>query len=261
MKTKLIIYSLGIALTTTTAAFAQSPSPSGDAIPVTVDNFIRAETDRYFSVPINKVGIGKFYHDREVGAVDKRLVIRGNRDTLYSTATFDLDAGPVTVKLPEAGKRFRSMIVITEDQYMPAVYYKSGAYVFTKEQIGTRYLLLGIRTFFNPNDRKDLEEVHALQDAVKTEQPGGPGKFEVPNWDPVSQKAIRDPLVALYATLPNQNRMFGTKENVDPIRRLIGAAGGWGRQPGKGCHLRQCHPRQERWRDSLSADGSRQRAS
>jgi hypothetical protein len=217
------------------AALALSSAAwAADPVPVTIDNFIRAETDKYFGVPVKMAGgIARFYHDREAAPVDRQLVVRGNRDTLYSTAVFDLDAGPVTVTLPDAGQRFRSMIVITEDQYMPGVYYKAGDYTFTREQIGTRYVLLGIRTFFDPNDAKDIETAHRLQDAVKIKQPGGPGKFEVPNWDPVSQQKIRDPLVALYATLPDQNRMFGTKEQVDPIRRLIGAAGGWGGNPEK----------------------------
>jgi len=43
-----------------------------------------------------------------VAWVDDRIVIRLNRDTLYSSAVFDLDAGPVTITLPEAGQRFRS---------------------------------------------------------------------------------------------------------------------------------------------------------
>ena len=43
-------------------------------------------------------------------------VKRGNRDTLYSVGVFDLDAGPVTISLPDAGKRFMTMIVIDEDQ-------------------------------------------------------------------------------------------------------------------------------------------------
>jgi hypothetical protein len=36
-----------------------------------------------------------------------------NRDTLYGGALFDLDAGPVTVTLPDSGKRFMSMQITT----------------------------------------------------------------------------------------------------------------------------------------------------
>jgi hypothetical protein len=67
---------------------------------------------------------------------------------------------------------------------------------------------------------------------VKVEQ-ARPGVFVTPNWDPVSQKKVRDALLVLYSMLPDQNRMFGTKEEVDPIRHLIGAAGGLGGNPEK----------------------------
>ena len=46
-----------------------------------------------------------------------------NRDTLYSAAVFDLEAGPVTINLPDAGDRFMSIQLINEDQYsLPAIY-------------------------------------------------------------------------------------------------------------------------------------------
>ena len=59
-------------------------------------------------------------------AIDQQTVIRLNRDTLYSPGVFDLDAGPVTITLPDAGKRFMSMQVINEDQYTPEVVYGAG---------------------------------------------------------------------------------------------------------------------------------------
>jgi len=148
---------------------------------------------------------------------------------VYSAAVFDLDAGPVTVTLPDAGKRFMSMIVIDEDQYTPAVYY-GGSHNFTKQQIGTRYLMLALRTFVDPNDPEDIKKVHALQDTVKVSQQS-PGTFKIPKWDPVSHQKVKDALLVLYATVPDQNRMFGTREQVDPVRRLIGSAGGWGGNP------------------------------
>ena len=38
-------------------------------------------------------GAGKFHHIREVVPIDHQTVIRANRDTLYSSGVFDLDAG------------------------------------------------------------------------------------------------------------------------------------------------------------------------
>src|SRR5689334_575236 len=158
---------------TSCEVFAQSTTST---IPVTADNFTRAETDTYFANIVKQAGgTGKFFHRRDIEPVDNQIVIRGNRDTVYSAAVFDLDAGPVSVTLPEAGKRFRSMIVITQDQYTPAVVYEAGRYTYTRDQIGTRYLMLALRTLVDPNDPKDLARVHALQDATRIEQPGGPG--------------------------------------------------------------------------------------
>ncbi len=41
-------------------ASAQSQSSSGNAIPVTVDNFRRAETDMYFALFASQGGFGRF---------------------------------------------------------------------------------------------------------------------------------------------------------------------------------------------------------
>jgi hypothetical protein len=214
-------------------AQSEAPSPVGDAVPVTTDNFIRAESDLYFGGVVKDAGgVGKFFHNREPTPLDKQIVIRMNRDTLYSGALFDLDAGPVTITLPDAGKRFMSMQVISEDHYTPAVIYAAGNHTLSKEQIGTRYVVTAIRTLVDPNDPKDVEQVHALQDAIKVSQ-ASPGRFEVPNWDQASQRKVRDALLALGSTLPDSKRMFGAKGQVDPVRRLVGAATAWGGNPEK----------------------------
>ena len=144
---------------------AQSP---GSAIAVTPDNFPRAESDLYFSGVVRNGGFGKFDHTREPAPLDKQTVIRLNRDTLYSAAVFDLDAGPVTITLPDAGQRFMSLQVIDEDQYTHGVYYGGGQHLLTREEIGTRYVVTGVRTLVDPADPNDLREVHALQDAIRS---------------------------------------------------------------------------------------------
>jgi len=123
--------------------------------------------------------------------------------------------------------------VISEDHYVPAVIYTPGAHTLTREQVGTRYVVAGIRILVDPNDPKDVAAVHALQDAIKASQPGGPGKFEVPNWDPVSQKKVRDALLVLSSTSSGFGGAFGKKGEVDPVARLMGAAAGWGGNPDK----------------------------
>jgi hypothetical protein len=84
VKTKLLIYSLGISIAVAIALEEQSPSPSasGSTIPVTADNFTRAETDTYFANIVKEAGgPGTFFHRREIEPSDKQIVIRGNRDT------------------------------------------------------------------------------------------------------------------------------------------------------------------------------------
>jgi hypothetical protein len=95
--------------------------------------------------------------------------------------------GPVIITLPDAGKRFMSMQVIDEDQYTYAVYYGAGPYTVTREEIGTRYGLLGIRILVNPQNLQDMKQVHALQVAIRVEHKSS-GNFEVQNFDPISQK-------------------------------------------------------------------------
>ncbi len=233
---------------------ASAQSPAGSAMPVTVDNFTRAESDLYFGGLLKDSGsIGKFLHRREPARIDNQTVIRLNRDTLYSSAVFDLDAGPVTITLPDAGKRFMSMQVINEDHYVPQVVYGAGNYTLTKGKVGTRNVATAIRTLVDPANPKDIDQVHALQDGIKVNQKAA-GKFEAPNWDQASQKKVRDALLVLASTIPDFRKAFGTKSEVDPIRHLIGTAAGWGRQSGQGRNLSQHHAGKERRYDGLQAE-------
>jgi len=204
---------LSITLAATSSAHAQSPS--GNAIPVTVDNFVRAESDLYMGNMVKEGGLGKLHHRREPARIDDQIVIRLNRDTLYSSGVFDLDAEPVMITMPDAGKRFMSLQIISEDHYVPAVIYKPGSYTFTKDDVGTRYMMTAFRVLIDPNDAEDVTKVHALQDAIKVKQPGGPGKLEE-----ASQKKVRDALLMLAETLPDTKGMFGKKGEVDPVDRV-----------------------------------------
>jgi hypothetical protein len=145
---------------------------------------------------------------------------------------FDLEAGPVTITMPDAGKRFMSLMIINEDHYAPSVTYDSGPHTFTKDKVGTRYMAAAIRTLVDPADPKDLEQVHALQDAIKVSQEAV-GAFEAPKWDPVSQKKVRDALLVLASTTAGFKNAFGPEGKVDPIKHLIGTAAGWGGNPDK----------------------------
>ncbi len=198
---------------------------------VTADNFSRAETDLYFASAANEAGgVGKFLHRRHVMPVDKQTVVRANRDTLYSSAVFDLDAGPVTVTLPDPGDRFMSMMVIDEDQYAAGVVYGKGRYTYTKDRLSTRYIMIAVRTLVNPTDPEDLRKARALQDAILVGQ-SGHGSLELPEWDTASERRVREALLALGTTVTDSRKMFGARNEVDPVRHLIGSAMAWGGNP------------------------------
>jgi hypothetical protein len=198
---------------------------------VSPDDFGRAESDLYFGNIVRDGSLGVVRHFRELSPVDQQLVIRQNRDTLYSVGVFDLDAGPVTFTLPDSAGRFMSLQVITEDHYVPTVVYAPAELTITRADAGTRYIAAAFRTLVDPGDPADIAEVHALQDAIVVAQPGGPGSFAVPDWDPVSQQTVRDALITLSATVPDSLRTFGPKSEVDPVRHLIGTAYAWGGNP------------------------------
>ena len=200
-----------------------------EAIPVTVENFIRAETDMYFAMFVGRGALGGFVHYRELPPIALPSV-RPNRDTLYSHAVFDLDAGPVEITLPDPGERFMSMIVIDQDHYVLDVHYGAGTHTLTRQQVGTRYVFTSVRTFFDPHDPADVEQVHFLQDAINVRQ-AECGTFEVPTWDRQSQTRVRDALLTLATTLPDMRHGGGRPDEVDPVRRLIAAAAAWGLNP------------------------------
>lgn len=212
---------------------AQAQVQAQATVPVTIDNFARAESDLYFGNAVKDGGFGKFVHIRELTPIDHQTVIRLNRDTLYSSAVFDLDAGPVTVAMPDAGSRFMSLQLIDEDHYAPAVYYGAGTRTLTKDNVGTRYVLVAVRTLVDPNNPQDMRAAHALQDAIRVSQPGGPGRFDVPAWDRAAQNRMRDALLVLAETTGGFRNSFGRKGEVDPVRHLIATAAGWGGNPDK----------------------------
>ncbi len=215
------------------SSVVSAQTTASPAQPVTVDNYNRAQTDVYFAGVVKNGGFGKFRHGRELAPPVQQGIVRPNRDTLYSFVIVDLDAGPVTITLPDAGKRFMGMQVANEDQYTRATYYGAGSHTLTREMIGTRYAIAVVRFLVNYSNKEDVEQVHALQDAVKFSQER-PGTFEIPNWDEVSLKKVRAALLQLGTTVSDTRRMFGASEDqIDPIKHLIGSAMLWGGSPEK----------------------------
>jgi len=135
------------------------------------------------------------------------------------------------------------MQVISEDHYTVEVVYTPGPHVYTEDTVGTRYVLAIIRILADPRNPDDIKVANTLQDAIKVEQPSV-GNFEVPNWDPVSQKKMRDALSVLGSMLGDRpGAMFGSKSEVNPIHHLIGTAIGWGGNPTEAAIYQGAYPK------------------
>jgi hypothetical protein len=229
MKTS-ILAAMSFALAGTVASAQTSTSAIQ---PVTIESYNRAQTDVYLAGVGRNGGFGKFRHGRELAPPVQQGIVRPNRDTLYSFAVFDLDAGPVTIKLPDGARRFMAMQVVNEDQYTTGVYYGAGSHTLTREMIGTRYAIAVVRFLVDFSNKEELQQVHALQDAVKSNQ-NRPGTFEIPNWDEASLKKVKAALLLLGTTVSDSRRMFGANEHqVDPVKHLVGSAMLWGGNPEK----------------------------
>lgn len=223
MKTNILHASAVLALMLT------SFLPVSAAVPVTIDTFVRAETDMTIVRYEKQGAFGKFLHIRGPVPIDKQDVIRMNRDTLYSAGIFDLTE-PVAILKPDGGGRFQSMLVINQDHSMLPVEHGPGEFTLTQEKVGTRYAIVVFRTFMDPADPADVKAANALQDKIEARQKSA-GSFDIPDWDHDSLKKLRDAINVLAATLPNAKGCFGDKSKLDPIRHLLGTAFGWGGNP------------------------------
>ena len=180
MKSSLLTPALPLFLALICTSGAAQAASDDKPVLVTPDNFVRAESDLYFSGVVKDGGFGKFMHRREPTPIAKQTVIRMNRDTLYSAAVFDLDAGPVTITVPDPGKRFLSMQVIDEDEYTPEVHYGAAVRTLTKDQIGTRYAIVAVRILVDPDDPRTSGRSTRCRMRSRSASPAGPGPSRSP---------------------------------------------------------------------------------
>ena len=210
---------------------ASSPNPGGPVpaqggTPVTVDNFKRAETERYLADYARKVGMGTVGHERAVPPDEGQPVIRMNRDTLYSFIVLDLTS-PATVVKPDTGARFQSMMVVNQDHYIKKVAYGGGSFELTQASVGTRHAMVLFRTFLNPDDPEDVKAAHAAQDGISLLQ-ADKGRLELSGFDEDQRAKLQGLLNQLMPFVTDTTRAFGDAADVDPVQHLIMTSSGWG---------------------------------
>jgi len=205
------------------AGFAAEPTT------VTRENFVRAESDRMFS-DIQKMagGVNRFLHFRSPTPLDKQVVVRMNRDTLYSGAVVDANEGAWITLPPSVGGRYMSLHLIDKDHYDLGVFSAPGKYQLPA---GIGHVFAAVRTqLYNPGDAAEVARINQWQDGLlieaKSARPFTPG-----NWDAASLNAIRTELEAGSRRLPNMEKAMLPRGKADPAQHLYGAACCWGLLP------------------------------
>ncbi|MFE6996676.1 DUF1214 domain-containing protein [Microbacterium sp. NPDC057659] len=200
------------------------------SVHVNVDNFALAETHRMMhDLQRDAGGVNRFLHNRRPADIDKQTVIRLNRDTLYSFAVVDISAG-ATLTIPEHGDRYLSAMIVNEHHYINEIFHDAGEYELTVQQFDTPYVVVAVRTLVDPADAADLAAVASMQDQIGLSSASAV-PFESPDYDATSLDETRNALLALARNLAAFDRTFGTRDEVDPVRHLIGTAAGWGGLP------------------------------
>lgn len=204
------------------------PAAAGASVAVTLDNYVRAQTDLHFRRYAGDGYFGTLRHEREPLPVEGRL-IRPNRDVLYSVGLFDL-ANSVRLVTPESATRMQSMQVVNQDHYTPIMSYGGVEIELTQHSVGSRYALVIFRTQVDADDPEDVISANAMQDEIHWQQQAS-GSLELPEWDIGQISALRAAILDLSPWISGSHDMFGTRDEVDPIRHLWGTAAAWLGQP------------------------------
>lgn len=195
---------------------------------VTRENYVEAETDRYLAEQQAKAGVNVFSHNPPVDRFNQ-IVIRSNRDVMYSTAVVDVSAG-AEFSVPDTG-RFQIIHVIDEFHLTHRVI-PSGctAAITTSDLTGGSYVYLLARTQIGDDLDAAVAAQHGLRIDAASARP-----YESKGWAESDVVAMRESLVADFAsgraTIKEHLAFGATMADVEPVSYLHAAAVGWGGLP------------------------------
>ena len=202
---------------------------------VTDENYALAETQVIFSGYVKKIaaatgsdGVGVFIHNKKGADPKDRTVMRINFDTVYSFVVLDLST-PATLVMPETDGRYQSAWFITEEHFNPRAISEPGTYTITQEEMGSRYIMIVIRTQANVEDPEDMAAANALQEKLEIRQKER-GSYTVSNnWEMDEILAMR----TKYQEIIREKKLstddfFGVKGRRTLELHNAGTSFGWG---------------------------------
>jgi len=214
---------------------ASSKETRSETTKVTDANYALAETQVIFSDYVKKIaaatgtdGVGLFIHNKKGADPKDKTVMRINFDTIYSFIVLDLTQ-PATLVMPETDGRYQSAWFITEEHFNPLAISKAGSYTITQEEMGSRYVMIVIRTQANVENAKDMEKANALQEKLEIHQKDR-GSYKASNsWDMDEILAMR----AKYQKITKDKNLttddfFGPKGERSLELHNAGTSFGWG---------------------------------
>jgi hypothetical protein len=200
---------------------------------VTDENYALAETQVIFTRYVKKIaagtnssGVGILMHNKKGADPKGRTIMRVNFDTIYSFAVVDLNED-LTLIMPKTGGRYQTAWIVTEEHYNPMAIEKPGIYTLTKENVGTRYAMIIIRTQANTADPADLVKVNQLQAKLMMKQKDRGSYHASNNWDMDEILKMRAKYMGFSKTM-STDVMFGKKGEVPLKAHNTGTATGWG---------------------------------
>ena len=179
----------------------QAPTPTGQeaasepldrsgTLPVTAENFARAETAWNFTNWARLGSDEKLVHLRDVAPIGSEApTVRMNWDTLYSVRIVKVtDDKTFTVHLPESDL-YMSAHILDEDGFAPYYLIETGK--GHEVEVATDYALIIFRTeILDRKSEESLEKTHASQDRIEVKgmMEGG---YEAPNFDQQQLEELR----------------------------------------------------------------------
>ena len=204
----------------------------GDTVKVTVDNFVRAESNRMMTqLMAGAGGINRWQHNRVPTPLDQQTVVRMNRDTLYSFAVVDLAEG-ATVTMPDSGDRYA-----VADGGQPGPLHQPGHPRARRAPARPRPSSAPATCCWRcaSSPTRPTPPTSPPRTPSRTASPSPPVRRTAqrcPDYDEaVLRRGARRARSSSVGPCPGTERMFGRRETVDPVRHLIGTAIGWGGLP------------------------------
>ena len=225
MKMKLTSFvACAVVISATVQGQAQSDAP----VKVTPETFIRAETDARFAGTIKRAGgVNRPGHFRVPTPLDAQIVMRMNRDTIYTPTVVDTSKG-ATITVPEnlPKDRLITILPIDNDHYSPGLIPTTpGTHKIPGD---TKYMMVIVRLqVFNPKDPAELAMLNKLQDqfVIKANSADPMPPFK---WDVASLKALEAQYEKDFVSYTTSAGMMGPRGKVNEKIRHIGAATMWG---------------------------------